>query len=181
MHRTVILVSAVLLSPMATFAQSASSDSRTLQQLLFEVRQLRQELRTSMVNTQRAQLLFFRMQAQQTAVARAQQRVDAANSALDKAQRTRNGIENELKYDTERVTEEQTPNAVERQQIEAELPRIKEQFDSAAAAEQQAQGSVMAAKDQLQLEQGKLDGLQAELDQIDKSLEQFAKQTANEQ
>lgn len=179
MRSAIVVVVSLLALGTPAFGQSSASESQTLQQLLQEVKQLRQDMRTGIVSMQRAQLLFFRMQAQEAVVARAQQRLDSANAALDRAQRMRTGIENEFKYDTDHDTEDATQNAAERQRIEQELPRVKEQLDAAAAAEQQAQGNVMAAKDQLQVEQGKLAELQSELDRIDKSLEQLTKQPGN--
>ena len=182
MRRATLVILGLMFIATATFGQSSSapaSDAQTLQALLKEVKQLRQDLRTSMVSMQRGQLLLFRMQAEQSAVAQAQQRLDAANTALERARRMRTGIENELKFDTDRDTEEVTPNPAERRQLEEQLPRVKEQLDNAVASEGQAQSNVMAAKDQLQIEQGKLDGLQAELEQIDQSLASLAKQPGN--
>ena len=179
MRRATLLVFGILLMATATFGQSSAGDSQTLQELLKEVKELRQDLRTSLASMQRGQLLLFRMQTEQAAVAQAQQRVDAANTSLERAQRMRRGIENELKFETDRDTEEATPNPVERQRLEEQLPRIKAQLDNAQALEQQAQSNVMTAKDQLQNEQGKLDGLQGELDQVDHNLANLAKQPGN--
>lgn len=177
MRRATFLVVGFLFIVTAAFGQTSSTDSQTLQALLKEVRELRQDLRTSLVNTQRAQLLFYRMQAEQAAVGMAQQRVDGAQNALDKAQKNRKDLEAQFKYYTDLDTEDKTPDPSERKRLEDSLPRMKANFEAAEAAEQMAQGSVMQAKDQLQIEQGKLEGLQEELDRIDKSLEELAKQS----
>lgn len=176
MRRATFLVVGFLFIATGTFGQTSSTDSQTLQALLKEVRELRQDLRASLANTQRAQLLFYRMQAQQAAVGHAQQRLTEAHAALAQVQKQRKGIENEVKYNVEQDTEERTPDPVERKKIEEDLPRSKAILEEVIGEEQQAQGKEMEAQDQLQIEQGKLDSLQQELDRIDQSLENLAKQ-----
>src|SRR5258708_20183543 len=68
--------------PATAFGQAAASDSQTLQALLTEVRELRQDLRTSLARVQSGQILLSRLQAQQVAVARASERLEEARSAL---------------------------------------------------------------------------------------------------
>lgn len=179
MRRANFVILGLVFVATATFGQAPSTDSQTLQALLKEVRELRQDLRTSLVNTQRAQLLFYRMQAERAAVGMAQQRVDGAQNALDKAQKNRKDLEVQYNYYADLDTEDKTPDPTERKRLEDGLPRMKANFESAEAAEQMAQGNVMQAKDQLQIEQGKLEGLQEELERIDKSLEELAKQPGN--
>jgi chromosome segregation ATPase len=183
MRRATFLVFGFLFIATGTLGQtsspSSSGDSQTLQALLKEVRELRQDLRTSLVSTQRAQLLFYRMQAQQAAVGRAQKRHDDARAELDKAQEKRNKLEQQFKFYSSLDTEESTPDPSERKRLEDSLPEMKVSFEAAQGEEQQAQSKEMEAKDQLQIEQGKLDGLQEELDRIDKSLENLAKRPGN--
>jgi hypothetical protein len=69
MNRSSILALGFLLS--STFGQTTPSESQTLQALLLEVRQLRQDLQTTTVAAQRAQILLYRLQGQEAAVARA--------------------------------------------------------------------------------------------------------------
>ncbi|MGH9710386.1 MAG: hypothetical protein ACRD37_07555, partial [Candidatus Acidiferrales bacterium] len=82
MRRASLLVFGLLLIPTTCFGQSTSTDSQTLQALLKEVRQLRQDVRTVTVASERVQILLSRLQAQQTAVGRAQQRLSDAHSSL---------------------------------------------------------------------------------------------------
>src|SRR5258708_28378830 len=82
MHRPLLLVPSLLLISMPVFGQSFSSDSQTLQSLLAEVRQLRHGLQTTTVAAQRAQILIYRVQAQESVVRRVQERVDDARSRL---------------------------------------------------------------------------------------------------
>src|SRR2546430_8011089 len=70
----------------ATFAQTTSSDSQTLQALLTEIRQLRQDLQVSLTRIQSAQILLSRLQIQQVSVSRASQHLDDARSKLAEVQ-----------------------------------------------------------------------------------------------
>jgi hypothetical protein len=65
-----------------TVGQTASTDSQTPQALLGEVRQLRKDLQTTTVASQRVQILVYRAQLQESVVAGAQQRLDAVHSKL---------------------------------------------------------------------------------------------------
>jgi hypothetical protein len=71
MNRSSILALGFLLSSTLCFGQTTPSESQTLQALLLEVRQLRQDLQTTTVAAQRAQILLYRLQGQEAAVARA--------------------------------------------------------------------------------------------------------------
>ena len=79
----ILLVSGI---PGATFGQTASSDSQTLQALLTEVRELRQDLRISLARIQGAQVLLSRLQTQQGSVTRASERLNDARARLGDAQ-----------------------------------------------------------------------------------------------
>src|SRR3989442_4113471 len=130
MHRSWFLVFSLLVMPGAAFAQSASSDSQALQALVSEVRQLRQLLQTSAVATQRAQILVYRVQAQETAVARAFERLDGARSKLAETQLHRKRMAAELKQMEEGLNDAQTPgqNPDGRKEFERSLAQSKAQL-----------------------------------------------------
>lgn len=176
-----VLICGLLLISPATFCQSnstssTSSDSQTLQELLQEVRQLRQDLRTATAATERAQILLSRLQTEQTAVTEAQKELDEAHETTAQMQEHSQSLENQVKYYTDQDSEERTPNATQRQQIEEMLPRIKTRMDQANQQEQDAQSREMQAKENLQVEQSKMNTLQEELDQVDKILQNLANQ-----
>src|SRR5215470_2310812 len=58
--------------------QSKPTDSQSLEAIVGEIRQLRQELRTLVGTAQRAQILISRVQVQESLVRRLQERVDDA-------------------------------------------------------------------------------------------------------
>jgi len=71
MRRALLYITALLALSACAFGQAASSDTRTLQALLSEVRALRQELRASLNRTQSMQILLARFQVQEGVVTKA--------------------------------------------------------------------------------------------------------------
>ena len=57
MHRSSFLAQALLVSSVGAFTQTTSTDSQTLRALLTEVRGLRQDLQSTTLAAQRAQIL----------------------------------------------------------------------------------------------------------------------------
>ena len=86
MRRTYFFIVVLFGMATATFAQTTSSDSQTLQALLAEIRQLRQDLQVSLTRIQSAQILLSRLQIQQVAASRASQHLDVARSKLAEVQ-----------------------------------------------------------------------------------------------
>jgi chromosome segregation ATPase len=175
------LVFALALIPTAGSAQSNSSstDSQTLQALLQEVRQLRQDVRTVTIASERSQILLSRVQAQQTAVQSAQQEYDSARERVTQEEQRSSDVQIQIKYYSDQDSEDRAPNASDRQKIEDSIARLKSRLDAYSLQEQEAQTSEMQAKERLQTEQAKLSALQEELDQIDKILQNLASQPVN--
>ena len=160
-------------------SNSAANDSQTLQALLREVRELRQDLRSATIASERAQILLTRLQSQQQTVIGAQKEVDAARGQLNEAELRRTTLENQIKYYSDQDNEDSTPDASKRQQVEQMLTHWKLNLQEAEAQRDAAQARETQAKQQLQLEQSKLDALQSELDQIDRALANLASQPVN--
>ncbi|MGH9676877.1 MAG: hypothetical protein ACRD36_07225, partial [Candidatus Acidiferrum sp.] len=154
------------------FGQSPSTDSQTLQALLSEVRQLRQELQTRSAAAERIQILFFHIQTQQAAVARASQRADDARTKLTETQTARKKVETEAKDVHDRLDQtDQTNVAANQKDLETMASYYKQRLQELSDEEQQRQAKQIEADDQLRLEQAKLDDLQSRLDEIDKALQ----------
>src|ERR1700732_4922572 len=98
MKRLSILPLALLLATTA-FAQTNSNDSDTLKSLLSEVRLLRHDLQTTTVAAQRAQILVYRAQAQESVVRRIPERVDDIRSRLSQIQTEQRNRASSLKTD----------------------------------------------------------------------------------
>jgi len=97
MNRSSLFVLSSLVFSTACFGQTTTGDSQTLQALLSEVRQLRQDLQTTTIAGQRVQILIYRLQGQETAVARASQRLDEAREKVARIQDQREHVVAEVK------------------------------------------------------------------------------------
>ena len=90
MLRPAILALSLLLFSSPALGQTTPTDSQTLQELLAEIRQLRQDLQTSAIAARRAQILIYRLHVQEAASAHASQRVDEAKSSIEQQRGRRN-------------------------------------------------------------------------------------------
>jgi chromosome segregation ATPase len=169
MHRSWFLVLGLLLASQAAFAQTSSTESQTLQALLAEVRQLRQDLQTTTATAQRVQILLFRLQVQEAAVARMERRLDDAHSNLAQTQFELKRLTTEIKIREDMQTNTQNP--AERKDLEELIPKVKAELESLRSSEQQLQARESEVEQDLRAEQAKLSVLQSQLDKLDKSLE----------
>jgi chromosome segregation ATPase len=163
-----------LLFPLTAPCQSASADSQTLQALLAEIRQLRHELRASSVSAQRAQILIYRVQAQQTVVTRLTQRVDTDHSRLNQIQSEQRRLNAAIKH-LEDLRDNQTEAERKEKQTDEQLAQMKIRLEQLSNDEQDSQPRKIELEEELRLEQSKLAQLQEELDRIDKALELAAR------
>ena len=170
MRRTSFLLGFLLVASTASGQTLPTTDSQTLQALLAEVHQLRQELRTGSAVAQKTQILFFRIQTQETAVARLLQRADDARTKLVETQTTRKNFEGEAKRAQDSL--EHTDNAAERKSLEDMVRYLKRRSLEAAEDEQQRQAKQIEAEEQLRIEQAKLNDLQTRLDELEKALQE---------
>src|SRR6266536_982188 len=138
MNRLLLLVLGLLLSPTACLGQTTSGDSQTLQALLSEVRQLRQDLQTTTIAGQRAQILIYRLQGQEAAVARASQRLDEARDKLSRIQDQRKQEVSAIKL-TEGLLSNTDNPPTQRKELEDSLARRKARLESLENEEQQPQ------------------------------------------
>ncbi len=169
MHRpTFFALSLLLLFPAAVFAQ-APTDSQTLQALLAEVRLLRQDLRISTLAAQRAQILIYRVQAQEAAVAHASQRLEEATLRRSQIEEKRKQYASQLKWYQD--TKDHLESPADQKQYDDTIAQLKAQMDAQLPEEQELQSREVAFREQLSMEEAKLGKLQDELDRLDKALE----------
>jgi chromosome segregation ATPase len=141
----------LLILPLSTTGQSASTDSQTLQALLAEVRQLRQELRTTSISAQRAQILIYRVQAQQTVITRLSQQVDTERSRLSQDQSEQKRMSAATKR-LEELRSSQSEAERKEKQTDEQLAQIKLKFDQLSNEEQETQARKIALEDELHLD-----------------------------
>ena len=173
MKRLSFLLLALFLASTA-LAQTNPPDSNTLKSLLTEVRLLRHDLQTTTVAAQRAQILVYRAQAQESVVRRTQERVDDTRSRLAQIQTEQRNRASSIKQIEEKRGQSETTTA-EQKELEGMLAQIKARFDADANKEQETQAKLIESEEQLRLEQAKLGGLQDQLDRLEKLLESSAK------
>ncbi len=176
MRRWILFAQAVLVLPAPALCQTTATDSQTLQALLAEVHQLRQELRTTSIAAQRAQILIFRVQAQQTVVTRISQRVDNERSRLTQNQSEQRRFTTAIKR-LEDLRYRQADN--EAKATDEQLAQMKIRLEQLSAEEQESQPRKIELEEELRVEQTKLAQLHDELDRIDKLLEQASRTPAN--
>ena len=168
--RSSLLALGCVLFATTCFGQSAPGDSQTLQALLSEVRQLRQELRTTTIAAQRSQILIYRLQGREASVARASQRLDEAREKLARIQDARKHLAADVKQTEDFVNNTDNP-AAQRKALENRLSEFKTRLESSEGDEQKAQSQEIDAEQQLRAEETKLSDLRDQLDRLDKTLE----------
>ena len=169
MNRSSLFVLGLLLFSTACFGQTTPADSQTLQALLSEVRQLRQDLQTTTIAGQRAQILIYRLQGQEAAVARASQRLDEAREKLARIQDERKHVAADVNRQEDFISNTQNP-AAERKDVEGMLSQSKTRVESLENQEQQLQTREIEAEQQLRAEEIRLSDLRDQLDRLDKAL-----------
>ena len=170
MNRLSLFVLSLLLFSTACFGQTTPGDSQTLQALLLEVRQLRHDLQATTIAGQRAQILIYRLQGQEAAVARASQRLDEAREKLARIQDERKHVATAVKEQEDFISNTENP-PTQRKEAEGVLPRLKTRLESLENEEQQRQAREIEAEQQLRAEDVRLSDLRDELDRLDKALE----------
>jgi hypothetical protein len=164
-----LLLLGLFVASNTAFAQSAPTDSQTLQALLSEVRQMRKDLQTTTVASHRVQILLYRSQSQQAAVARAQQRLDEVHSRLADAQAGVRHFASEIERDEFALNDSQ--NSPDRKQVEGMLAAAKRELEVQKAAEQDWETKEAEAVQNLRSEETKLTALEEQLDRLDRDLE----------
>src|SRR5882724_6933662 len=138
MNRWYLLAAGASLFAVVCFAQTNPGDSQILQALLAEVRQLRQDLKTTTIATQRSQILVYRLQGQEAAVGRASQRLDQAREMLARTQDERKHVVADIKQDEDAAGSAEN-SAAQKSSIENTLAEFRMRLQSLESEEQQHQ------------------------------------------
>jgi len=170
MNRFLLFVLGILLFSTTCFGQTTSGDSQTLQALLLEVRALRQDLQITTIAAQRAQILIYRLQGQEAAVARASQRLEEAREKLARIRDERKHVAGDVKQQEDFVSNTEN-SPTRRKEVEGVLARDKARLESLENDEQERQAREIEAEHQLRAEEVRLSDLHDQLDRLDKALE----------
>jgi lysyl-tRNA synthetase class I len=160
---------AILFYCPAANSQASSVDTKTLQAILEEVRQLRQEINTTAATVQRAQILIYRLRIQMDVVSRATEKLEQTRNQLAQTKIQRNDASEQIRRFEEVL--ERTQDANTREQIKGAIEQTKNWLAKSTETEPEQQAKEVQYSTQLQLEREKLEDLQAQLDRLDKKLE----------
>jgi len=170
MYRPFVLLFGLVLFSMPALSQANAKDSQTLQALLEEVRQLRQDFKTTAAANQKVQVLLYRLQAEQAAVARASHRVDDDHEQVNQLENQRSKLAADIKQHEDFISRADTASG-DRKAVEDALPGLRAKLDSLDNQQQEAREKMSSAEEQLRSEQAKLDNLEADLGRLEKTLE----------
>jgi chromosome segregation ATPase len=170
MFRMPFLPLILLVVSTPALGQTISKDSQTLGALLTEVRQLRQDFEATALVTHKLQILLYRLQTQDTTVARLSRRVDDAHAEVNQLKNERDKLAGEIKQDEDFVSSNLNTSG-DRKAVEDALPGLKEKLASLDDQLQQAQIEESTAQDQLRSQQARLERLEADFDRLEKSFE----------
>ena len=141
-----------------------------MQALVAEVRQLRKDLQTTNGYALKAQILLYRLQAQEETVARVSQHLNDERSKLAETQRRRGDVTASIKR-IEQALDNTEISPADRKEFEREISAEKARLESLTAEEQQRQTAEMEAEEQLRTEQAKLAALEDRMDRLEKQLD----------
>lgn len=163
---------ALLIVSIPAACQMNSSETQALQSLVNEVHQLREELRTVTVASQRVQIVLYRLQAQEGAVNRSTQRLSDQRANLINTQERLKDIKSQIQVFEDRQSHTQNP--AERKEVDDALPQLRARAESLTKDEQMFEANVSDAESQLRRDQQELTRLQSFLDQLDTVLNGIA-------
>jgi chromosome segregation ATPase len=173
-----MLLLSLFVLPFPALGQNNAADSQNLRALLEEVKQMRRDLQAAAVAAQRVQIMLYRLQLQDAAVARAARQVEEIQGKLADLTAKRQRVTLNINYGED--LRKRSQDAAEVHSVEEQfLPEEKRQDEQLAREEQTLRERQGEAERQLRGEQEKLDSLRALLDQLDHTLESAASPSAN--
>jgi chromosome segregation ATPase len=148
-------------------------DTQALQALVAEIRQLRIDMQTTTITTQRVQIVLYRLQSQTALVTRANSHLEDVRSSLGNVQSEKKNFTARLQEMEDHLRSAQAP--AERKILEESIASIKPGLERVTSDEQRQQSRLVDAETQYRAEQGKLAELQDQLDRLDKVLDSLSR------
>ncbi len=169
--RTSLLAVMSLLTSVG-LCQTPAKAPDTLQSLLAEVHQLRQDIEAMTVASQRVQIALSVLQIQDLAVARAAQRADDARNKCAAAEANRQHAALEIQ-NWESVAADSSTGDDKTKAFQQALTHAKIELEARTAEVQACQAVEAEAAGQLRNDQGKLAELQERIERLDQNLEKL--------
>jgi hypothetical protein len=169
------IVMAALFLPFAAFAQQPANNDpaangATLQALLTEVRQLRVALERSTTVLPRLQLAIARYQMQQERVDRLDRELRTFRAQLASDSSSKDRMTASIKQFEDQAS--QTPDPAARSHIEEAAKAMKAELEQQTLREQSERTQEIEMSSLLKTEQGKLNDLSEQLNQLDRKMQQ---------
>jgi len=163
-------------SPASCQTQISDAQTRTMEAVLSEIRQLRQDLQTAALAARKAQIVIYRLHIQQGVVERATSRLDNAKTEIAQ-------VENQRRYQTEqikrlKVMKERAENEEQKQQLDENIATLESNLQDWDPREQELQSQQIELEGELRAEQAKLARLDEELDRLENALQSAALQAS---
>ena len=174
----ILFASLLCLSSLAP-CQTVDPQTKTMEAVLSEIRQLRQDLQVAATAARKAQIVIYRLHVQAGIVERATERVDGVKRELTL-------IENQKRYQAEQLKRlkemrEQEGNEENKKRLEASMDSYEENLAGWGAREEELQTQRIELESQLRAEQAKWARLDEELDRLENELERTAIQASARQ
>jgi hypothetical protein len=173
---TFLFLSIVSFSPYSP-GQTAEPQTHTMEAVLSEIRQLRQDLQAAAVATRKAQIVIYRLHVQAQVVERATERLENVKNELDQFESQKKMMTEQIKQFEDIKDRAETPQ--QRQQYEDYITRYTTNLEAEVPREQELQAKQIELEADLRTEQAKWDRLQDELDRLENSLEKSALQASD--
>jgi len=150
-------------------SQASSTDTKALQAILEEVRQLRRDLHATAATVQRAQIVLYRLRLQTDVISRLTQKLEESHTRVEQLKSARIQTAARIKSTEDSLELTQDPGT--RKQMEDMLAATKTHLETMASQQQEYEAKESEQTSQLRLEQAKLEDLEAQLEKIQKTLE----------
>jgi chromosome segregation ATPase len=168
--RTLLPFICLLLGASAKAQQAtAPPETRALQELVAEVRELRLAMERTNSISLRLQITFERIQLQQNQVSRISSQLESLRNAMVKSQADQKQAESDLTSVESRIDQEQNPN--NQKELQGEQKYMKALVEERARIFQDQQTREGELASSLQAEQAKLNELQTRLDSLETGME----------
>jgi chromosome segregation ATPase len=168
MRRILICFAGLLIRTTDVLADTTPSDSQMTQAMLSEIRQLRQDLQATAAIIQRVQIVVYRIQAQESKLDRATQRLETVRDVCKGYEMERKDLT--IQIERAEASKRSAQNSSDRQAADEMLARLRSSAETLVSEARECQVSQVDAEVQVRTEQGKMSELQDQLDKLDKIL-----------
>jgi hypothetical protein len=157
--------------------QTVEPQTRTMEAVLSEIRQLRQDLQAAAVAARKAQIVIYRLHVQAEALERATERLESAKSELAQLGFQKKSLTEQIRQLEE--MKDRTEPEQKRKQLEDYIATSRANLEEMGPREQELQAKLIELETDFRTERAKWDRLQDELDRLENSLENSALQAGN--